>query len=579
MYAWFIQFEISSIIGAMVINNKIENGTYCQEDGNSKPVRFLGIVMLGLIFLSPHFYRAMHNDAYVEFAECLWIAGIYLLPFLFLKPRAALILLSILAISYAAELCNLYITHSYITAGTIDISLFLASNGETREYFPLFIPVIIAIVLLIAVYFIGITILKLPAVLSRRTRINLLLIILFCFAVLELQSFYSLSVPNDKYIPGKGTLTKFLEEPPLNFFYQFALAIDIKLEEKYRPKSYRMQDFKAFKKDSLPQKETYVLIIGESIRYDNLGMNGYERSTTPLLSAMPDLVNFTDYYAVSNVTNLVVPMMLTRDTTHAYASWIREKSIFAAYREAGFKTYWLSNQGPFIMNYPSFLSDIDVMKELPSSDFMDEALLPLLDSVINDGNQKQFIVIQMKGAHFRFNYRYPKAYEQFKPGLADLKFLSLNKKKSQYFINSYDNAILYNDFVVSGIIGKIRSQQGIGSALFCSDHGESLFDEYTANFGHGFEIPLYHQVHAPLFIWTSVTYASIFPEKMEQLKRNRDKCLSTGNILYTLLDMSNIGYAGENAANSIASKRFHENKPRQMITPNYRVFRFERITK
>jgi glucan phosphoethanolaminetransferase (alkaline phosphatase superfamily) len=272
-------------------------------------------------------------------------------------------------------------------------------------------------------------------------------------------------------------------------------------------------------------------------------------------------------------------LMLTRDTTHTYASWIREKSIFSAYREAGFKTYWLSNQGPFIMNYPSFISDIDCIMELPSSDFMDEALLPLVDSLINDENRKQFIVIQMKGAHFRFNYRYPQAFDQFKPGLADLKFVTLNKKNSRYFINSYDNAVLYNDFVISEIIGKIRSQQGISSVLFCSDHGESLFDNHRANFGHGFEIPLYHQVHAPLFIWTSAKYESTFPEKMEQLRRNRNKCLSTGNILYTLLDMSNIGYASENATNSIASSRFRENRHRQMVTPNYRVFRFESMGK
>ena len=39
--------------------------------------------------------------------------------------------------------------------------------------------------------------------------------------------------------------------------------------------------FNAIKKDTLTERQVYVLIIGESQRYDRWEINGYEKSTSP----------------------------------------------------------------------------------------------------------------------------------------------------------------------------------------------------------------------------------------------------------------------------------------------------------
>ena len=58
--------------------------------------------------------------------------------------------------------------------------------------------------------------------------------------------------------------------------------------------------------DSIP--EVYVLIIGETARADNFGIYGYQRPTTPLLSAMgSDLATYFDAITMSNTTHKSVP--------------------------------------------------------------------------------------------------------------------------------------------------------------------------------------------------------------------------------------------------------------------------------
>ena len=42
--------------------------------------------------------------------------------------------------------------------------------------------------------------------------------------------------------------------------------------------------------------------------------------------------------------------------------------------------------------------------------------------------------------------------------------------------NSYDNAVLYNDFVVSSLIKDYAKSDPNGFLLYLSDHGEDVFD-------------------------------------------------------------------------------------------------------
>ncbi len=86
-----------------------------------------------------------------------------------------------------------------------------------------------------------------------------------------------------------------------------------------------------------------VLIIGlgESLRSDHLGIYGYKRSTTPLLSAMKNnLFIYKNAYSGGTNTWTSVPSMFTKFQNEPQLS----KSIISLANDAGYQTYWISNQ-------------------------------------------------------------------------------------------------------------------------------------------------------------------------------------------------------------------------------------------
>src|ERR1700679_1291744 len=91
--------------------------------------------------------------------------------------------------------------------------------------------------------------------------------------------------------------------------------------------------------------EIYVVVVGETSRRANWSLFGYSRGTTPRLDAMrSDLIPFNR--VTSNATNTIlsVPLALTRAAPATRGVAHAEKSIITLLRQAGFATYWISNQ-------------------------------------------------------------------------------------------------------------------------------------------------------------------------------------------------------------------------------------------
>ena len=101
--------------------------------------------------------------------------------------------------------------------------------------------------------------------------------------------------------------------------------------------------FGATTTDDLFGATVLVVIVGESLRREQLGLYGYPRPTTPWLSASRDVVAFTDAVTAAPVTQPAVTMMMTAAEPatvqdHAEQSWL------TLAREIGYDTVWLSNQ-------------------------------------------------------------------------------------------------------------------------------------------------------------------------------------------------------------------------------------------
>lgn len=95
------------------------------------------------------------------------------------------------------------------------------------------------------------------------------------------------------------------------------------------------------------QKNTVVWIIGESFNRSNMSLYGYPRDTTPQLDALRDkLVVFKDVLSSEPATMTSLMKMMTPASLADPEAWNRKPDVLMLAEEAGYKTYWLSNQVP-----------------------------------------------------------------------------------------------------------------------------------------------------------------------------------------------------------------------------------------
>ncbi|MBD3272432.1 MAG: sulfatase-like hydrolase/transferase, partial [Elusimicrobia bacterium] len=88
-----------------------------------------------------------------------------------------------------------------------------------------------------------------------------------------------------------------------------------------------------------------VLIIGESINRNHMGIYGYYRDTTPRLEELSDtLCVFTDVISPHSHTNPAFKKMLTFMNNESSKPWHEYPTLIACFNAAGYKTYWISNQ-------------------------------------------------------------------------------------------------------------------------------------------------------------------------------------------------------------------------------------------
>ena len=78
----------------------------------------------------------------------------------------------------------------------------------------------------------------------------------------------------------------------------------------------------------------------------NWQLYGYDRETNPELARIDDLVVFRDMLTQSNTTHKSVPLILSSVRTDEHEELFRRKGLPALFNEAGFDTWFISNQSP-----------------------------------------------------------------------------------------------------------------------------------------------------------------------------------------------------------------------------------------
>jgi glucan phosphoethanolaminetransferase (alkaline phosphatase superfamily) len=315
----------------------------------------------------------------------------------------------------------------------------------------------------------------------------------------------------------------------------------------------RTRDFRfhAYRAAHPGRRQIYVLVIGESSRLDHWQLFGYTRPTNPELSHVTHLIPVTDMVSPWPTSIGGVPAMLTRKPPRlAIFDPFAERSIVGLMREAGFGTWWLSNQSPTgEWNSPVtvYANEAQHVTWLRLQRY-DGNLAAGLAEVVRGSRGDLFVVLHMMGSHGNYDSRYPSAFKYFVPTMQDGGALDT---RYQRVTNSYDNTIRYTDHVLSRIIDILKQTDAVTAMWYQSDHGETLPTATCSmtEHGHGFR----YEFPVPAVFWYSDAYAQAFPEKVATLRGNAGKRATSADTFATLSDMAGVNFPGHDSSRSLFS--------------------------
>lgn len=347
---------------------------------------------------------------------------------------------------------------------------------------------------------------------------------------------------------------------PVNVVYNLWLAVNKWQRSTYYPVTSRDFHFDARKEKNADEREIYMLVVGEASRAGNWSLWGYGRETNPLLSKTAGLVAYKDAITQANATHKSVPMILSAAAADNFQTIYGQKSIVEAFKEAGFKTIFLSNQTPNRTFTDYFAEEADIHINIrPTSsggiytvNNYDEHLLPLCKKYIDSIPSNLFFVLHTYGSHFNYKERYPKEFARFTPDTA----ADVEVKNKNQLINAYDNSILYTDYFLSGLISLMDSTNSCTALYYTPDHGEDLLDDDRKRFLHASPHPTYYQLHIPILMWFSNNYQTNFPQQYQNAAANHDQPISTNTAFHTMLDVASIRTPYLNPERSLVNPEF-----------------------
>jgi glucan phosphoethanolaminetransferase (alkaline phosphatase superfamily) len=550
------------------------------------------VIVLSFIVLIPNIFLFFMANSYVYeggFGERLLFLlasfALFLVPSFFLKARTFFLVQGFFVLLSPFETAHVYVSKAPITSAFF-ATVFETSLGESLELLSSILPLILAELALWFFYFyIGLK--KIDNTYfcrSKKVRYFTLGAFALVFTIIVIAVSVSLnkSNPSDKlYKTTVGNLKKgFNKIYPYDLLIKAFEIVEKEIDINKKADDFANFSFGASKHLPISEREVYLFVIGETGRYENFSINGYWRKTSPLLEQTENLLSFSELYSEANLTHLSIPIILTRASAVDFKRYYGEKTFVDAFKEAGFKTYWIGNQSmrnEFVQRTAkdtdgAFFAPIDFD---PKNNY-DETLWKYLNDILKKEEEKVLIVIHTLGSHFRYDSRYPKTFDKFRPSLneSDKKNV-ISPECKEILTNTYDNSILYTDYFLANTINKIDSLDAVSAFMYVADHGENLYDTEDLIVLHANSTPTVYDFHVPMFVWTSEKYKCQYPDKVNNLEQNKDKKISMSYIFQSFLDLGDIHFGEEEKEKSIFSDKLEEDSIHYILQTDMHIKAFE----
>ena len=306
-----------------------------------------------------------------------------------------------------------------------------------------------------------------------------------------------------------------------------------------------------------PRKNLTIVVLGETSRAGNFSLGGYDRETNPRLQ-QDDVVYFPKTTSCGTATAVSVPCMFSNMPRAHYDEELahHQEGVLDILQRAGVQVLWNDNDGGCkgaCDRVPhQNVTDLHLSGQCIDGECYDEVLFHNLDSYIDNLKQDGIIVLHTIGSHGPTYYnRYPAEFKKFTPTCDTNEIQSCTQ---QQLTNTYDNTILYVDYVVDKAIKLLQSKQDkfTTSLVYLSDHGESLGEDGVYLHGLPYSIAPDTQKHVPMALWLSADYQQRYGISAHCLQQRAQKeNYSQDNLFSTLLGLLGVSTREYQAADDI----------------------------
>lgn len=289
-----------------------------------------------------------------------------------------------------------------------------------------------------------------------------------------------------------------------------------------------------------------LLVIGETARSGNFGINGYARATTPRLSEEA-VVSLRNVWSCGTSTATALPCMFSHLGREAFeARSFASENLLDVLQRAGLAVLWLDNQSGCKglcdrvanasttgQNHPELC---------PNGECFDEILLQQLDAriaALAPAARARGVVLVLHpiGSHGPAYYkRTPPAFKTFVP---ECPSNALQQCSREQVINTYDNTIVYTDHLLFLAINwlKARASTADTAMIYIADHGESLGENNLYLHGLPYALAPDVQKRVPWITWTSAALRQRRRLDMACLGQQQERRLSHDNLFHSVLGL------------------------------------------
>ncbi|WP_194790164.1 phosphoethanolamine transferase CptA [Pseudomonas sp. UFMG81] len=519
---------------------------------------FSGVTQALLLFSGTTGFAGF-RDALI--LSSLWLAPVLLLPRL-TRPLSALIGL----VLWASSLVGLSYFGIYRQefSQSVIFVMFESNTAEAGEYFSQYFSLTLCLALLAYTVVAVLLWTRIrPVTLPLRSRVPLVAALLLAILVYP---FYKQMVTQQRSFADAREKVEQRMEPAVPWqllvgYRQYRQQLDNM--QALLEQNAALPPLQNLKDSSGDAPRTLVLVLGESTTREHMGLYGYNRDTTPNLDALAasdkGLTVFRNVVSPRPYTIEVMQQILTFGDEQHPDRFLTDPSLINLMKQAGYKTFWITNQQTMTKRntmLTTFAQQTDEQVYLnnqrnQNARQYDEVVLAPFDKALHDPAQKKLIIVHLLGTHMDYRYRYPADYEHFKDSTGAPPALSPEQVKTYNF---YDNAVRYNDFVVSSLIKRYSASSPNGFLLYLSDHGEDVYSSGKHDrLGRNEGDPTRPMYTIPFLLWTSPSWQASHPRDLQAMA---GRPYSSSHLIHTVSDLAGLSYDRYEPGKSLVSPQF-----------------------